>query len=83
MVGTLILGMALLAPGQQPKAQARPSAATQPGDPALLAEYNARRAKAADTADAYWKLGIWCEQKGLKAEAEANFMMVLQRDPGS
>jgi hypothetical protein len=80
MVSTLILGMALLMPGQQPKTQTRPPASAQPADPRLLAGYNTRRAKAADTADAYWKLGIWCEQNGLKAEAEANFMLVLQRD---
>jgi hypothetical protein len=82
MVSLLIVSMALFAPGQQPAAQARPTAAAaQPDNAALLAEYNVLSAKAADTADAHWKLGLWCEQKGLKAEAEAQFMLVAQLDP--
>ena len=32
---------------------------------ALLAEYETRRAAAADTASAQWKLALWCERHGL------------------
>src|SRR5947209_17533725 len=32
---------------------------------ATMAEYNARREAMPETADAHWKLGVWCEQKGL------------------
>src|SRR5579859_1188376 len=37
---------------------------------ANLAEYNERRAKSAPNKAAdQWKLALWCEEKGLKAEA--------------
>ncbi len=49
---------------------------------AKLAEYNARRAKAHETADAQWSLAIWCEQNGLDAEALAHFTTVTRLDPG-
>ncbi len=45
------------------------------------AEYLALRAKSADTADAHWKLGQWCERKGLLAEAQVEFEAVVQIDP--
>jgi hypothetical protein len=46
-----------------------------------LAEYEAKRAKAAVTADGQWKLALWCEQKGLNAEATAHFTAVVRLDP--
>lgn len=49
---------------------------------AALAEYNARRARTAETADAQWKLALWCEQHGLKAEAVAHLTAVTRHDPG-
>ncbi|WP_289445115.1 hypothetical protein, partial [Klebsiella pneumoniae] len=49
---------------------------------AALAEYNARRARADRTADDQWKLGLWCEQNGLEAEAQAHFTAVVRLDPG-
>jgi hypothetical protein len=48
---------------------------------ARLAEYNARRARAPETADAQWALGLWCEQNGLAAEALAHFTAVTRLDP--
>ncbi|WP_406694312.1 polymorphic toxin-type HINT domain-containing protein [Singulisphaera sp. Ch08] len=48
---------------------------------ATLAEYNTRRAKLANTADAHWKLALWCEEKGLKAEATAHLSSVVRLDP--
>jgi hypothetical protein len=48
---------------------------------AKLAEYNGRRERAADTADAQWKLGLWCEENGLAAEAKAHFSTVTRLDP--
>ncbi len=36
----------------------------------------------ADTADAHWKLALWCEQNGLKPEATAHLTRVVQLDPG-
>ena len=48
-----------------------------------LAEYNARRAKTPDTADAQGKLALWCESKGLKAEAAAHFTAVTRLEPNN
>ena len=48
---------------------------------ALLAEYEARRAAAPDTAAGQWKLALWCERHGLKAEATAHFTQVTRLDP--
>jgi hypothetical protein len=48
---------------------------------AKLAEYNARRAKAAKTGDAQWKLAVWCEENGLEAEAKAHLTAVTRLEP--
>src|SRR5262249_33278101 len=48
---------------------------------AALAEYEARRAKTPRTADAQWKLALWCEENGLAPEAQAHLMMVVRHDP--
>ncbi|SIN75922.1 hypothetical protein SAMN05444166_0682 [Singulisphaera sp. GP187] len=49
---------------------------------AALAEYNARRARVAMTADAQWRLALWCQEHGLDAEAEAHLTTVVRLDPG-
>ena len=46
-----------------------------------LAEYRARRAKTPGTPVAQGKLALWCESKGLKAEAVAHFTAVTRLDP--
>ena len=48
---------------------------------ATLAEYNARRGRTPGTADAQWKLALWCEENGLGAEAQAHFSEVVRLDP--
>jgi hypothetical protein len=48
---------------------------------AKLADYNARRAKAPNTADAHWRLALWCERQGLKAEATAHYTAVTRLEP--
>ena len=48
---------------------------------AALAEYDVRRDRMEDTADAHWRLALWCEQKGLEAEAWAHFAAVTRREP--
>ncbi len=48
---------------------------------AVLAEYNARRETTPNTADAQYKLALWCEEKRLKAEALAHFTTVVRLDP--
>jgi hypothetical protein len=49
---------------------------------AAMSEYAARRAKMANTADAHWKLALWCESQGLEPEAKAHLAIVTQLDPG-
>ncbi len=48
---------------------------------ARLADYNARRARTPDTADAQWRLALWCEEAGLKSEATAHLSAVVRLDP--
>lgn len=49
---------------------------------AALGEYNARRSGTAMTADAQWRLALWCEVHGLEAEAKAHLTSVVRLDPG-
>ncbi len=35
-----------------------------------------------NSADGHWKLALWCEQQGLKAEANAHLAAVTQIEPG-
>lgn len=49
---------------------------------ALLAEYHARRAAAPARQQAQWELALWCEKRGLKAEAAAHFSAVTRLEPG-
>ncbi len=57
----------------------KPAVEVDPGE--ALAEYNALRAKTPSTAAAQWKLGLWCEEHGLKAEAYVHFSEVVRLDP--
>src|SRR5687768_9438972 len=58
-----------------------PPAADDPATAAALADYNARKAKLPNTADAHWRLAVWCEERGLKAEAGVHFTAVTRLDP--
>ena len=81
MLPSLIVGMVFAVAFQQQDARpaSEPSAKTL--DPALQGQFNAMRAKTPNTADGHWKLGVWCEQKGLKELAEVEFTTVCQLDP--
>jgi hypothetical protein len=46
-----------------------------------LAEYNALKEKTPSTAAGQWKLGLWCEEHGLKPEAYVHFSEVVRLDP--
>ena len=60
----------------------RDQVGSDPEYASALATYNGRRARMADTADAHWKLSLWCEQHGLKPEATAHLTRVVQLEPG-
>lgn len=47
----------------------------------IMAEYNARRDRMPKTADGHWDLALWCEAKGLKAEATAHLATVVRFNP--
>ena len=47
----------------------------------LLAEYDDRRSKAAYTADAQWRLALWCEEQGLTEQARAHLTAVTRLEP--
>ena len=66
MVSMLIVTIALVAGGPQQGPADPMTAKTAQAAPDAVgrAEYLAQRAKTADTADAHWKLGLWCERKG-------------------
>jgi hypothetical protein len=49
---------------------------------AKRAAYDTKRARAPQTADAQWKLALWCEENGLKPEATAHFWAVVRLEPG-
>ena len=49
---------------------------------AALAEYNGRRDRTPETADAQWRLALWCEENGLKPEALAHLASVVRLEPG-
>ena len=47
----------------------------------LVAQYEARRDRLAETAEAHWRLALWCEENGLKPESVAQLWSSLRLDP--
>jgi hypothetical protein len=88
MVPTLLVCAALLSlqapepPGPGETGKAAPKAPDGGPSAETLATYNRLREKTPETAAAQWKLGLWCEQNGLSAEAYVHFSAVVQLDPG-
>jgi len=48
---------------------------------AKLAEYNTLRETNSKTADGHWRMALWCEKNGLKAEEIAHLTAVTRLDP--
>lgn len=46
-----------------------------------MAEYRAKRDRTPATADAHWKLALWCEANGLNAQAQSHLATVIRIDP--
>lgn len=46
-----------------------------------LDEYEDQRKQSPLTAEARWKLAVWCEQHGLKDQARTHFIEVIRLDP--
>ncbi len=48
---------------------------------AVRSQYQAKRSSLKNNADSHWKLALWCEEQGLKAEAITHFTSVTRLDP--
>src|SRR5262245_38109364 len=87
MVSAVLLGWSLLFgsfddPPKKDGGEAAPASARAEFEQAeALARYNERRARAANNAEAQWRLAVWCEHNGLQAEATAHLARVVQLDP--
>ncbi len=71
----------LAAPPPEPKTEPTPPARAEAEDSEVLAEYNRLKDQTPNSADAQWKLALWCESKGLKAESLVHLAAVLKLDP--
>ncbi|MEW4569640.1 polymorphic toxin-type HINT domain-containing protein [Tautonia sp. JC769] len=76
LMGRVRVGDSWVRPGDVPR-----RFAPGPEQAALREEYEGRRSRLDPTAEAHWKLGLWCEQKGLADEATAHFTAVTRLDP--
>ena len=79
-----VLAFAWVLTGLPPEAAEPREAAVEaraPADAAALAEYNDLREKTPNSAEAQWKLALWCEKKGLRAESLVHLAAVLKLDP--
>jgi hypothetical protein len=87
MIGLVILSTTLLAvqagdspasPGvQKPESPV----ATEPNASETNAKYNELKDKTPSTAAGQWRLGLWCEENGLKSLAYVHFAEVARLDP--
>ncbi len=64
---------------RKPAAKAKAEPARDSGE--AMAEYNALRARTPHNVAGESKLAMWCEEHGLKAEAEAHYAQVIRMDP--
>ena len=83
MLRILLLGSALASFQETPdSSKAAPAeAAITAAQAEALAKYNAMMALPPIDPAGHWKLGLWCEQAGLKAEAYLHFGKVIELDP--
>ena len=85
MIGLAIVSAMLVAiqTGDSPpsKRERNPTAAAAVNDGEVNAQYNALKAKTPSTPAGQWKLGIWCEEHGLKDMAYVHFAEVARLDP--
>ncbi|WP_152053351.1 polymorphic toxin-type HINT domain-containing protein [Tautonia marina] len=76
LMGRVRFGESWVRPGDVPRRYT-----PDPDRAALREEYEGRRSRLDPTADAHWKLALWCEQKGLLDEATAHFTAVTRLNP--
>jgi hypothetical protein len=81
MTSTLLASQVAGSPPPGDRERAAPKVEVADGPGAALARYNELKEKTPVTAAAQWKLGLWCEQHELKAEAYVHFSEVVRLDP--
>ncbi len=81
LCAALVTAQAAQLPGPDGTDKAAAQAAQGDQTAKALAKYNGMREKTPQTAAAQWKLGVWCEENGLAAEAQAHFSNVVKIDP--
>jgi hypothetical protein len=87
MIGLAIVSATLLAfqagdsPPSKREQKPGPEAAAGVNDGAVNAEYNTLKEKTPSTPAAQWRLGLWCEEHGLKDMAYVHFAEVARLDP--
>jgi len=82
MVPTCLLWICCLAVAPPEATDPAGADARQAGaEASALADYNARREATPNTAEAQWKLALWCERNGLKPEALVHLGAVIKLDP--
>lgn len=78
---TLLVFQVADSPSSKREQKPRPEVAAAVNDSEINAKYNELRDKTPSKAAAQWKLGIWCEEHGLKGLATLHFEAVIQLDP--
>ena len=88
MIGLAIVSTILVAfqaadsPPSKQEQKPGPKVATESSnDGEVNAKYNALREETPSTPAAQWKLGLWCEEHGLKDLAYVHFAEVVRLDP--
>ena len=76
-----LLGMVKFRERWQTPAEIRDKLQEDDAHRAALAEYAVRRARMGNSADAHWKIAMWCERHGLKPQATAHLSVVTQKVP--
>jgi hypothetical protein len=87
MIGLAIVSATLLgfqvgdSPPSKREQNPRAEAASGVNDGEVNAQYNALKAKTPSTPAGQWRLGLWCEEHGLKDLAYVHFAEVARLDP--
>ncbi len=78
---TFLAFQAADSPSSRPEKQPTREVATAVNESEINAKYNELKEKTPSTAAAQWRLGLWCEEHGLKGLAPLHFEAVVQLDP--
>jgi hypothetical protein len=80
-LATLLAFQAADSPPSKQETKPRPEFAAEVNLSEMNATYNELKSKTPSTAAAQWRLGLWCEEHGLKGLASLHFEEVILLDP--